>query len=148
METKEIKNLEEKQEIEKEVESFSEEGPDERDFEIRRLILENEALKRKEAERILEADLAKVKRLDPKVRRIEDLGEVFIALRAGGVPCEEAYKAVASLNTKKDIPQMGDIAGGAEEQEFFTPEEVKRMTTAEVKKNYEKIRKSMSKWKA
>ena len=147
MENKETKNLEEVKE-EREAERSSQNEADERDFEIRRLLLENEALKRREAERILENDLALVQTMDPGVKKIEDLGEVFIALRAGGVPCREAYRAVASLNIKKDIPQMGDIAGMAEEKEYFTPEEVKRMSEREVKKNYEKIRKSMSKWKA
>ncbi len=130
------------------LEGSGEDAPDERDFEIRRLILENEALRRKEAERILEDDLETVRRIDPKIRRIEDLGDVFIALRAGGVPCEEAYRAVASLNKKKEIPQMGDILSFGEEKDFFTPEDVKEMTKEEVKKNYDKIRKSMSRWKA
>lgn len=147
---KEILALENEREIEENdfPKELRDDIPDERDFEIRRLILENEALRRKEAERILADDLETVRRIDPKIRKIEDLGDVFIALRAGGVPCQEAYRAVASLNTKKEIPQMGDILSFGEEKDFFTPDEVKGMTREEVKKNYDKIRKSMSKWKA
>ncbi len=121
---------------------------DERDMEIIRLMQENEALRRKETERILEEDLQKVRSLDPKIGKIEDLGELFIALRANGISCKEAYRAVAAINDKKEIPQMGDVLSFKEERDFFTPDEVKSMTKEEIKKNYDRIRKSMSKWKA
>lgn len=55
-------------------------------------------------------------------------------------------KAAQALANSKASP--GALSGGSNaETEYFTYEQVKAMSQAEVKKNYEKIRKSMKSWK-
>lgn len=54
------------------------------------------------------------------------------------------YEALAELR-KKYIP-TGVQKSRVEDKEFFTPEEVRKMSNAEVRQNYAKILNSMSKW--
>ena len=58
---------------------------------------------------------------------------------------EKAAQALANARAS-----AGSIAGsgGAAEPDFFTEEQVRKMSQAEVHKNYEKIMKSMEKWKS
>lgn len=118
-----------------------------RDFEISCLKHQIELLKRKEGKRMIDEDLKVIQKLDPHISSVNDMGELFIMLRANGYNAKDAYDAVCSLNSKKEISQMGDVAMNEEEKDFFTKEEVKAMSKSQVKKNYDKIRKSMSKWK-
>lgn len=115
--------------------------------EFTRLKAENEALKSKEYDRIIGSDLKEIQGVDPQVKSLDDLGERFLQLRAAGVDNLTAYHAVKAAASKKPVAQMGDIKPGAAEKGFFTCDEVKAMSPAEVSKNYEKIEKSMSKWR-
>lgn len=115
--------------------------------EFARLKAENEALKSKEYDRIIGSDLKEIQGVDPQVKSLDDLGERFLQLRAAGVDNLTAYHAVKAAASKKPVAQMGDIKPGAAEKGFFTCDEVKAMSPAEVSKNYEKIEKSMSKWR-
>lgn len=55
-------------------------------------------------------------------------------------------KAAQAVANKKATP--GGLAGSSGgEEDFFTREQVKAMSQSEVKKNYDKIRRSMSRWK-
>ena len=58
------------------------------------------------------------------------------AKKAAAQAVANAASAVGSLNN----------SGPTEENDFFTRDQVKAMSQAEVKANYEKIRKSMKKW--
>lgn len=115
--------------------------------EFTRLKAENEALKSKEYDRIIGSDLKEIQGVDPQVKSLDDLGERFLRLRAAGVDNLTAYHAVKAAASKKPVAQMGDIKPGAAEKGFFTCDEVKAMSPAEVSKNYEEIEKSMSKWR-
>ena len=118
-----------------------------RDFEISSLKHRIELLRKKEGKRMIDEDLKIIQKLDPHITGVNDMGELFIMLRANGYNAKDAYDAVCSLNSKKEISQMGDVVMGGDEKDFFTKEEVKAMSKSQVKKNYDKIRKSMSKWK-
>ncbi|MEG0178320.1 MAG: hypothetical protein RR573_02600 [Oscillospiraceae bacterium] len=119
----------------------------EKENELNRTAQELEIYKKREAEREFTADLAEIQKLDPKIKRLEDLGRDFIILRANGVANIAAYNAIKeSLKPiAKSTGAVGSAATG--ESEYFTREEVAAMSQREVDKNYEKIRKSQTKWK-
>ena len=62
----------------------------------------------------------------------------------------DAYRAIREQR-QIDHPapkSMGDVGGsGGIDKEFYTPDEVQRMSPAEVSKNFDKIRRSMTRWK-
>ncbi|MBQ9744477.1 MAG: hypothetical protein IJW19_05060 [Clostridia bacterium] len=61
---------------------------------------------------------------------------------------EDNAKRVATQIAANAASAVGSLnnSGPAEENDFFTREQVKAMSSAEVSANYEKIRKSMKKW--
>lgn len=111
----------------------------------------NEELERyrlMEFERVKSDDLKVIQEVDPKIKSVDELGEKFFRLRANGIDTLTAYHAIKQAAPKKVVAQMGDIsASSAIEKDFFTREEVARMSQSEVDKNFETIKKSMTKWK-
>lgn len=121
--------------------------------EISRLRAENESLKRDAAAQVFAEDLAKIKKLDPSVKSIEDLGVEFAKLRAAGISCETAFNAIRKTeNAEKVQPpaKMGRVNGKtASDKTFYSPEEVDRLTAEDYDKPgvMEAVMKSMTKWK-
>lgn len=122
--------------------------------ELESLRNENEALKEnletKEVERLMERDLASIQAIDPSVKTLDDLGDDFLSLiSTGKLTGEQAYYASKSMNDAKAIKKP-DLPGAAnqspEEKDFYTREEVDNMSKSEIHKNYDAIRKSMTKW--
>lgn len=128
---------------------------------IRKAALESpeyqaEVRRRKELERLVdeqtfERDLQSIKAFNPKetAKSIEELGPTFVRARAMGVDTVTAYEI--ARNEKQRLnpapPSMGDLNGSAPAQsEYFTREQVSAMSQSEVSKNYDRIRKSMTKW--
>lgn len=109
--------------------------------------------KQQEAEQCFARDLAAIKKAfpDEKAKHVSELGEEFMTMMASGkVSAVAAYRAIREQR-QIDHPapkSMGDVGGsGGTEKEFYTPDEVQRMSPAEVSKNYDKIRRSMTRWK-
>lgn len=96
--------------------------------------------------------LADVKAVYPDVaaESVDDFGDEFTKLIGAGVDPAVAYAAtqnVAKAQEKPVPPQIGAVnSKAASESEYFTKDEVAKMSKAEVKKHYEKIRKSMPTW--
>lgn len=92
-------------------------------------------------------DLAEIKAAfpDASINDVEELGEKFFQYRTMDIDAVTAYEA---LNMKKSKPpkSMGKVKTAPPQKDTFTQEEVARMSEDEVKANFEKIRKSMSKW--
>lgn len=111
----------------------------------------NEELERyrlMEFERVKSDDLKAIQEVDPKIKSVDEMGEKFFQLRANGIDTLTAYHAIKQATPKKVVTQMGDIsASSAIEKDFFTREEVARMSQSEVDKNFDTIKKSMTKWK-
>lgn len=99
-------------------------------------------------DRAMKDDLEKLQRIDPTVTDLEMLGDGYAKLIASGVDALTAYYAVRSASESAAPPKMGDISSlGREQSDYFTLDEVRAMTPAEINKNYQKVRKSMSRWK-
>ena len=97
--------------------------------------------------------LQKLQKIDPDLKSIDDLDESFAKLVEAGVDEETAYFAVKAQKeySQKDIP---DIAGAVNsssvgEKDYYTPEEVDRLSEKDLDDPniWEKVRKSMTKWK-
>ena len=95
----------------------------------------------------MESDLTRIKTLDNTVKSLDELGEEFFKLIASGVDAVIAYNAIKASKPQAQ-PTMGDInSTEPKEKDFFTREEVEKMTQEEVRKNFDKIRLSQSKWR-
>ena len=81
-----------------------------------------------------------------KVENIDDLGEDFFAYRGMGIDAVRAYEGL-QLKKGKAPKSMGAVKTATPAQDTFTREEVEAMSSADRVKNYDKIRKSMAKWK-
>lgn len=99
----------------------------------------------KEYEAIRRADLSAIKNEYPSldVTKVEELGDDFIKLRRSGIDAVSAYRAV-----RREAPvSTGSTEGsGIEKSPFYTAEDVMAMSRNEIRKNFEKIERSMKNW--
>ncbi len=123
------------------------------------LVRQQERLKQLEAEKqeaTFKSDLEAIKKAypDEKATSVFDLGEEFLTLMSTG--CISALSAYEVLRKEKEkkvkVPvSTGDIkTTSTEEKDFYTPEEVDRLTAEDYDKDpklMERVRRSMLKWK-
>lgn len=108
-----------------------------------------ETLQSERAERAMEKDLAEIQKLDPNVKSLDDLGETYANyIRAGlsGVDAYAATKAKENLNTETPPKTIGNLKTEQVKKDYFTSEEVDRMSPSEQLANHEAIMSSMAKW--
>lgn len=92
-----------------------------------------EAYEQAAFDNLFKSDLAAIKKAFPdfKGKTIDDLGDQFAALRANGVDAVTAYAAMqqAKQATAKPVPPvMGAVNQTSAEKEFYTSEELDRLT--------------------
>lgn len=121
------------------------------DPQIQNLMKTAEELRKEKNESIYKEVLQKVKAVypDEKAIHIKELGEQFLSICANGVDPVVAYEAIRNNGKKKtQNPSMGDVAqSGNAPKDYFTKDEVDKMSDTEIKTNYDTIRNSMKKWK-
>jgi hypothetical protein len=108
-----------------------------------------QTLQSERAERAMEKDLAEIQKLDPNVKSLDDLGETYANyIRAGlsGVDAYAAIKAKENLDTETPPKTIGNITPGQVKKDYFTSEEVDRMSPSEQLANHDAIMSSMAKW--
>lgn len=107
-------------------------------------------LRERESRRVFEEDLAAVRKLNPqeKAQTVQELGNDFIRLRANGIPADVAYKATHEIQPQVEPPKdTGKVKGSQSAAgAYFTPEQVRAMSQAEVNRNLDKIEQSMKHW--
>ena len=109
-----------------------------------------EELERLKVEKEMERDLIEVRKIDPDVGSLAQLGETFFKCVAAGMNATEAYhasRAVEEKTTPTPPAEIGKVNQSSVEKDFYTKEEVEAMTAEEVEKNLPKIEISMRKWK-
>ncbi|MBC8537235.1 hypothetical protein [Feifania hominis] len=114
---------------------------------------ENDFLRDQVFSRFYSDDLEIIRAAHPDCRAesVNDLGLDFCGLRAMGVDPLVAYEAMQSAHSatqRQKPPTMGSAKStGKTESGFYTREDVRRMSQDDVSRNFDKIRKSMSKWR-
>lgn len=89
--------------------------------------------------------------------------QIFTKGKVGEMPLSEIYEDFLSFESDSDTKakkmaiqivanknaSVGSVTGnsGSQNNDFFSKEEVKKMSKSEIDKNYEKIKQSMKKWK-
>lgn len=127
----------------------------ESDPEYQRTLQENKRLRDAVIRDRMAKDLETLKSANPdlKIESLDDLGEDFEQLIGLGWNAKEAYAAMqakskANLNTPP--ASTGPIKSPpSTEKEFYTPEEVDRITREDLRKDpalMDKIKKSMARW--
>lgn len=114
---------------------------------------ENAAFKERminaEVKLAMENDLREIQKIDPSIKSLDDLGDTYRSLIASGCDPISAYYADKSRREKEHITPAnppGQVKQEPGKKDFFTRDEVSKMSQEEVKENYEAIRKSMNKW--
>lgn len=107
-------------------------------------------LRERESRRVFEEDMATVRKLNPqeKAQTVQELGPDFMRLRANGIPADVAYKATHEIQPQVEPPKdTGKVKGSQSAAgAYFTPEQVRAMSQAEVNRNLDKIEASMKHW--
>ena len=118
-------------------------------LENERLKSENERLQAEEIERLMQEDLAQIRKLAPEVESLEALGDDFADLIAAGVRAPVAFAAISQLKKANTPPETGAVGGSDKgEKEYYSPEEVDALSEAELdnERIWQRVRKSMTKW--
>lgn len=95
-----------------------------------------------EAERLMQADLDALRKIDPSLESLEALGDEYVRYVGAGLGPEDAYwaiKAKESANRATPPKSVGKVATGAMEKDYFTEAEIDAMSPEQRAKNYKKI---------
>lgn len=127
------------------------------DPEFRRLAMENQAVRRQQAEamqqQVFAQDMAAIRKMypDEKAKSVTELGDEFMAMMATGqVDAVSAYEAVRAKRqrTAPKPPSTGKIqAGAAGQGAYYTREQVEAMSDEQIERNFDDIRRSMATWR-
>ena len=99
-----------------------------------------------EAERMIQADLEKIRKIDPSVASLEDLGESYAEYIVAGLSPEKAYwavKAESGANYREPPKPAGTVATGGAEKDYYTDAEIDAMSSEQLTKNWKKV---MASW--
>jgi len=129
-----------------------------RDEQVHRLERENRMMREREYERIYSRDLSRIKEAYPSLaaKDVSDLGNDFFKLRAMGIDPVVAYDALKAKEAREQKaapekpPTTGSAkGGGSAEKDYYSPEEVDRLTAKDLsnEKLLETVIKSMKKWR-
>lgn len=97
----------------------------------------------------MEHDLQEIQKIDPEVKDLDSLGKDYTDYIRAGLTGVQAYYATKAKNDAEKAvapPEVGKVNQSEAPKDYFTREEVQGMSQEEVHKNYDIIRKSMSKW--
>ena len=125
----------------------------EQDQEFESLQAENEDLREQllsaQAERMMREDLAEIQRIDDSVKSIDDLGEAFLSMRLnGGLSAKEAFYACKAIELKEKVlapDAIGRVADTKVDRDYYTSEELDRLSEKEIRENWDKVQASLAK---
>ena len=118
-------------------------------LESAQLLEELRTLRARELEWVFREDLDKIRRAFPQQapESIPQLGDDFLKMRSLGIDPVTAFAAIRQARRPETPPAMGPAEGQGElDQDFFGPEEVRRMTPRQVEANLKKIERSQRHW--
>lgn len=95
-----------------------------------------------DAERMMQADLAELRKIDPTLTSLDSLGESYYNYIVAGLTPQEAYFAVkAREGAYQATPPKpaGKVATGSAEKDKYTEAEIDAMSSEQLKKNWKKV---------
>lgn len=101
-----------------------------------------------EAETQATSDLKEIQKIDPSIKDLDSLGVDFFALRSYGIEPARAYYMLKSADehTKpQGAKAPGKLGRAKQESEYYSSEEIDNMSKEEIKKNFDKVMRSMDK---
>lgn len=101
------------------------------------------------AEKMVKENIEELRKLDPNITDINDLGADFVEYIKAGLSVKQAYYAIKGeeLSTRAIPPKApGKVKNEPEEKDFITEAEWDNMTPEQQKKNWKLGKKSMAKW--
>lgn len=99
-----------------------------------------------QADRMMQADLESIRKIDPSLKSLEELGEGYVEYVSAGLSPVRAYWAVkAEERAKQATPpkEVGRVATGTAEKDYYTDAEIDAMSSADLTKNWKKV---MASW--
>ena len=130
------------EEVQQEIQAQKELKEKETQFE--QLAQENLKLK---AERAMEQGLKEIQSIDSSITDLRELGQDFANyIRAGLSNTDAYYATIAKKNAQSVTPAkpVGDVSPSETERDYYTEDEIDKMTTADIKKiPKEKLNKSL-----
>ena len=97
-------------------------------------------------ERLMQQDLDAVRKVDPSIRSLEDLGDGFVDYVNAGLDPVRAYwalKAEEQATTATPPKEVGKVEAGSAEKDYYTDAEIDAMSSEELTKNWKKV---MASW--
>ena len=95
-----------------------------------------------EAERLMQADLEKIRKVDPSLKSLDDLGDAYIDYVSAGLDPVKAYwaiKAEERANHATPPKEIGRVETGTAEKDYYTDAEIDAMSSEELSKNWKKV---------
>lgn len=99
-----------------------------------------------QAERMMQADLEQIRKIDPSLKSLEDLGSGYVEYVAAGLDPVKAYWAIKAEEqaTQATPPkEIGRVETTPAEKDYFTDAEIDAMSSEELSKNWKKV---MASW--
>ena len=99
-----------------------------------------------EAERMMQADLEAIRKVDPSLKSLDDLGEGYIDYISAGLDPVKAYwaiKAEEQANHATPPKEIGKVETSSAEKDYYTEAEIDAMSSEELTKNWKKV---MASW--
>ena len=99
-----------------------------------------------EIDRIMQADLYEIQKIDPDIKSLDDLGDDYSSYIRAGLDAEQAYwaiKAKESANRATPPKPAGAVKTSVPEKDYYTDAEIDAMSSEELTKNWKKV---MASW--
>lgn len=112
-----------------------------------------EQIKDAEVHKMINDSVSMLSKIDPSIKGekdLEQLGDVFLKLIANGVDTETAYwasKAEQYHNQVSAPKDIGKANPAVSERDYYTSEEIDALSEEEIRQNWDKVQKSMSRLK-
>jgi len=99
-----------------------------------------------DAERMMQADLHELQKIDPTLKSLDELGDSYLHYIVAGLSPEDAYWAIKArdgANRATPPKPAGTVATGSAEKGYFTEAEIDAMSSEQLTSNWKKI---MASW--
>ena len=99
-----------------------------------------------EIDRIMQADLIEIQKIDPSIKSLDDLGDDYSGYIRAGLDAEQAYwaiKAKEAANKATPPKPAGAVKTSVPDKDYYTDAEIDAMSSEELTKNWKKV---MASW--